>query len=701
MNAAPKFTNQLIEETSPYLLQHAHNPVHWVAWSSKIFEDAAYQNKPILLSIGYAACHWCHVMERESFEDETIADFMNAHFINVKVDREERPDVDHMYMDALQAMTGSGGWPLNIFLLPNGKPFFGGTYFPPKTLPQRASWLDVLKGVRDAFVHNYEKLNDQAEQLTQHLLNKNITVTTKTTLGSNASSSNAALSNTTLTHVASSNVNSSFENFEFTQEEIEIIGNRILQSADTMWGGFGAAPKFPQTFCLQILFRNYHLNKNESCLVHAIRSIDKMIQGGLYDHLGGGFARYSTDAQWQAPHFEKMLYDNALLIGVMAEAYQLTEKPSYVHIIQQTFMFLNRELSNQQGAFYAALDADSEGVEGKFYTWSHDEIERLLEPNIFAHFCEYYQITKQGNWEHTNILWTTASIEKSLSADFVNAKNILLAHRATRIRPALDFKIILSWNCLLVTAFCKAYAAIGDDTYKSAAITAIHWIEKNFSHTEQAYLFHTNTNGTKKSFAFLDDYGALIQCYIQLQEITGDTSYLQKAKKWMEYVQVHFIDEEGVFFYYTAKYQTDVIVRQKDTYDGAQPSGNALICLSLLYLGHVFDRPAWSHQAKQMLLQMQKLIVQYPSSFSYWAQCMSWISSDVVEIVAIGPNVHTALKKVLSKFQPHKILVFSAKEDPSLPCTKGKYNIDNQYYICINKTCYPPKNELGAILALI
>ena len=691
MNATPQFTNLLIKETSPYLLQHAHNPVHWVAWSTKIFSEAALQNKPILLSIGYAACHWCHVMERESFEDETVAQFMNAHFINVKVDREERPDVDHIYMDALQAMTGSGGWPLNIFLLPNGKPFFGGTYFPPRTIPQRASWLDVLHRVHDAYKNNFDKINEQAEQLTQHLLNKNISYHAQ-----------HVFNNQILTNIeSSSSTSSTNENILVSNEDIEIIGNRILQTADTMWGGFGSAPKFPQTFCLQMLFRNYHLNSHESSLIHAVRSIDKMIQGGLYDHVGGGFARYSTDAQWQAPHFEKMLYDNALLIGIMAEAYQLTKKPAYVSIIQQTVAFLKRELSNQEGAFFAALDADSEGVEGKFYTWSYDEIEQLLDPTLFPEFCEYYKVNIHGNWEHTNILWTTEAIEKSLSEDFIKAKNILFKQRATRIRPALDFKIILSWNCLLITALCKAHAAMSDESYKLAAMASIVWIEDNFSDPEQHYLFHTNTKGIKKTFAFLDDYGALIQAYIQLQEITGDTSYLHKAKKWMQYVQAHFVDEEGVFFYYTANYQSDNIVRQKDTYDGAQPSGNALICMSLLYMGHVFDMPKWVMQATQMLHQMRKLVLQYPSSFSYWAQCYSWISADRVEIVAIGPKVHNSLNKVLSRYLPHKILVFSAKEDISLPCTIGKYSTDNQFYICINKTCYEPKSDLEDILALI
>jgi len=416
--------------------------------------------------------------------------------------------------------------------------------------------------------------------------------------------------------------------------------------------------------------------------------------------LGGGFARYSTDAQWQAPHFEKMLYDNALLIGVMAEAYQITQKEIYVPIIKQTVSFLKRELANQQGAYYAALDADSEGVEGKFYTWTYDEIEQLLAPSLFTEFCNYYQVTKNGNWEHTNILWTTEALEKSVSPEFVDAKNILFNHRSKRIRPALDYKIILSWNCLLITALCKAYAAIGDEEYKQAAIDAIVWVENNFSVKDQEHLFHTNTNGIKKSFAFLDDYGALIQSYIHLQEITGDTDFLHKAEKWMGYVQAHFVDEEGVFFYYTAQYQSDVIVRQKDTYDGAQPSGNALLCMSLYYLGQVFDNTHWVRQSEQMIHQMRKLIIQYPSSFSYWGQCFSWMAADSIELVAIGPKVYNSLKKVLSRFQPHKMLIFSTKEDPILTSTNGKYSVDNQYYICINKTCLPANGDLKDILAL-
>ncbi|MFA9206203.1 MAG: thioredoxin domain-containing protein, partial [Burkholderiaceae bacterium] len=335
MNVSPKHTNSLIHETSPYLLQHAHNPVQWEPWSEHALSLAKEKNQPILLSIGYAACHWCHVMERESFEDETVAAFMSAHFICIKVDREERPDIDHIYMDALQAMTGSGGWPLNIFLLPDGKPFYGGTYFPPIAMPQRASWMDVLQGVKNAFENNYEKLVEQANELTNHIVRNVVVPVSATTVITSGDSTTGVVDNT--------------EEPLATKEEIELIAGRILQQADTQWGGFGNAPKFPQTFVLQMLFRNYYLNKQEASVVHAIRSIDKMIQGGIYDHLAGGFARYSTDSQWQAPHFVKMFYYNAFFISVISEAYQITQKQSYNKVIEQCIHFLHSELCNEQG----------------------------------------------------------------------------------------------------------------------------------------------------------------------------------------------------------------------------------------------------------------------------------------------------------------------------------------------------------------
>jgi len=675
MNASPKFTNELINERSPYLLQHAHNPVNWSAWSEDLFKKAIELDKPILLSIGYAACHWCHVMERESFEDESVAEYMNAHFINIKLDREERPDIDQIYMDALQAMTGSGGWPLNIFLLPNGKPFYGGTYFPPIAMHQRASWKDVLKGVKEAFENNRSKLIEQAEQLTNHIIQTNITKS----IDSNSEALDALV----------------------TDEDLVLITQRILHQADVQWGGFGNAPKFPQTFVLQTLLRSYHANKQDAALVHAIRSIDKMVQGGIYDHLGGGFARYSTDVQWQAPHFEKMLYDNALILTLMAEAFQLTHKKEYQLVIEETVNFIDRELSNNNGAFFAALDADSEGVEGKFYTWSYEEIKAIVDPEILESFCQHYQITEAGNWEHTNIIWTINGIEKGFDPLFIKAKQKLFENRSGRIRPALDHKIILSWNNLMIIALCKCFAALGNSEYKKKAIEAMDWIEKNMLSLTDHHFYHSNTNGENKSFAFLEDYASLIQAYIQLNRITGDSTYLYKAKQWTEYVQLHFVDEQSLFFYFTSDYQKDIIIRKKDNYDGAQASGNAMMCSNLYYLGTLFDNSNWKSQADQMIRSMRKFMLQYPSSFCYWAQTFFTMKAGLSELVGIGPNVLENLDIVNSRFLPDYLILFLNKIDPNLPLTIGKQSIDNQYFICKNETCSAPLNTIEHILAII
>lgn len=676
MNAENKRSNNLVHETSPYLLQHAYNPVLWEPWSETTLALAKNQNKPILLSIGYAACHWCHVMERESFEDEQVAQFMNAHFICIKVDREERPDIDHIYMDALQAMTGSGGWPLNIFLLPNAKPFYGGTYFPPKAMPQRASWMDVLIGVKNAFDNNFEKLEEQANALTQHLV-RNIIIPTPTT------------------------TENSIGDHLVTKEEVALLAQRILQQADTQWGGFGSAPKFPQTFVLQMLFRNYFFNNHEASLVHAIRTIDKMIQGGIYDHLAGGFARYSTDAQWQVPHFEKMLYDNALMITVIAEAYQITQKPAYKKVIEQTIHFLETELSHLQGGFYAALDADSEAVEGKFYTWTYEEIKSIVAPSIFEHFCNYYQITELGNWEHTNILWTQEKMEEGMHDEFEKARQALLQVRAKRTRPALDYKIILAWNNLMISGLCKAYEALGNVTYKQKAMDTMYWIEQNMLNIEENYFYHTHTIGHNKSFAFLDDYASLIQAYIHLQEITGEVVYIEKAVKWMQYVQENFIAEDETFFYYTPVYQKDILVRKIENYDGAQPSGNSMICACLYYLGTLLEKQDWLLQSEKMIKSMHTLILQYPTAYSNWAKILGIMTEGYLSLVAVGPLVRNNIDPLLFKFLPHRMLLFLPRNSSMIPLSSTIQNIENQYFICKNKTCYPPVSTLNDFLAKI
>jgi uncharacterized protein YyaL (SSP411 family) len=486
-----------------------------------------------------------------------------------------------------------------------------------------------------------------------------------------------------------------------TNEEFKQIAERLLQNADTQWGGFGVAPKFPQTFSIQVLFRNYFQNKDQASIVHAIRSIDKMIQGGIYDHVGGGFSRYSVDAMWQAPHFEKMLYDNALILGTLAEAYQLTKKPIYKDVIHATFVFLQRELFNGAGGYYAALDADSEGVEGKFYTWSYDELKAVIDPTIFDDFVAYYQVTPNGNWEHTNILWTQNELEKEWEPAWQNALKKLFDTRAVRIRPALDHKVILGWNAMLIVGFCKMNAATGNEIYKKAAMECMDWLEENLYHADEHYFYHSIANGIPKAHAFLDDYANLIQAYIQLQTMTGDTSYLFKAKKWMDYLLLHFIDEDELYFYYTAAYQKDVIIRKKESYDGAQPSGNALVCSSLFYLGQVFDLSPWRQQAEKMIHSIRPSLLQYPGSFGFWAQSFYQMSTDMIELVGVGPTVHESLPALNAPFLPHTIRMLSQDEDDQIPLLKGKKTVKNQFYICKNNTCSAPMPTVDLILANI
>ncbi|MES1216561.1 MAG: thioredoxin domain-containing protein, partial [Bacteroidota bacterium] len=436
------FTNRLAKETSPYLLQHAHNPVDWYPWSDEALQKAKTENKPILISIGYSACHWCHVMEKESFENEETAKLMNDHFINIKIDREERPDLDHIYMDAVQAMTGSGGWPLNVFLTPDLKPFYGGTYFPPVRAYNRSSWKETLLGISQAFQERRHEIDAQAENMKDHLVKSN-------GFGLQVVSENA-------------------KNELFSKETPGEIFRNIMKTADKEWGGFGRAPKFPQTFIIKFLLRYHLVTKNEEALKQALLSIDKMIDGGIYDQLAGGFARYSTDTEWLVPHFEKMLYDNALIVEVLSEAYQLTKKERYKEVIEQTLGFIERDMLAAGGGFYAAFDADSEGEEGKFYVWDYDEVNKLLG-NDAAIFCNYYNITRHGNWEDKNILNVKETIEtfaekNSITADtlkilFKKNAAVLLKERNKRIWPGLDDKIILGWNALMNTAYSKAFAS--------------------------------------------------------------------------------------------------------------------------------------------------------------------------------------------------------------------------------------------------
>ena len=677
-----RFTNKLIGETSPYLLQHAHNPVNWFPWGEEALGIAKKENKPILVSIGYSACHWCHVMEKESFENEETADIMNNHFINIKIDREERPDLDHIYMDAVQAMTGSGGWPLNVFLTPDAKPFYGGTYFPPKRAFHRPSWEEVLRGVNEAFTQRRHEIDSQAENLTEHLTQAN-----------------------------SFGISAPSENDFFTKEKIYEAFNSIMKNADKTWGGFGRAPKFPQSFVIQYLLRFHHITGSKEAFDQALLSVDKMIDGGIYDQIGGGFARYSTDTEWLVPHFEKMLYDNALLISILSEAYQLTGNKRYKKVIEETIEFTRRELMQPEGGFYAALDADSEGEEGKFYVWNYEEVKELLNDDASI-FCDFFDIKPGGNWEGKNIPWRKKTEEvfckernislENLEKTIQRGKKLLLKKRAERIRPQTDDKVLLGWNALMNTALSKAFAATGNDDFRRLAIDNMKFLLSKFSNNNSAKYFHTWKNNIAKQPAFLDDYAFLIQALVQLQEVTGDTSYLNKAELLVNHVMDSFADTKTDFFFYTTQEQEDIVVRKKEVYDGAQPSGNAVMADNLYRLGLYVDKADWREKSLKMINSLGNAIVQYPTSFGAWANLLLERTAGTNEIAIISTYPQDILIQVLKGYIPHKIIMSSSNTSNAFPLLSGKEKFGElSVYLCRNYTCEKPVSTVEALMDLI
>ncbi|MBZ4188165.1 thioredoxin domain-containing protein [Niabella beijingensis] len=678
-------SNHLLYETSPYLLQHAHNPVDWYPWGAEALERAVKEDKPILVSIGYAACHWCHVMERESFEDAVTAKLMNEQFINIKIDREERPDLDHIYMDAVQTMTGSGGWPLNVFLTPAGKPFYGGTYYPPQAYANRPSWKDVLTAVAAAFKEKREEIEKQAEGLTGQLVE-----------------ANAFGINDTAT-------------VSFTQDEADASGSNILKQSDTVWGGFGRAPKFPQTQTIRYLLRYSVLEaaRPESLAIkardQALLSLDKMIEGGIYDQVGGGFARYATDTEWLAPHFEKMLYDNALLVTTLSEAFQVTQDLRYRQCIQETITFIERELLHPQGGFYAALDADSEGEEGKFYVWDKEETDRLLGADA-ALFAAYYDISETGNWEGKNILRIlrskdTVAAEQGISVQELDAvlergKARLLEARAARVRPALDDKVLLGWNALMNTAYGKAFEATGDESYKTRAVSNMEFLLEAFARKD-GQLLHVWKDGNAKYPAFLDDYAYLIEALLQLYRISADSRWLFKAREIGEKVQRDFVEIATGYFYYTPEGQQDVIFRKKEVYDGATPSGNAVMAKNLLELAVLFDIPGWQLQAERMIAQLSHAIIRYPTSFGGWMLNFYQVHKGLKEIVLSG-NYQVPLQALLQQFLPHSVIMATAHADERFPLLSGKEPGDPLWiYLCEHYACQQPVRTTDELFQLI
>lgn len=672
--------NRLIKESSPYLLQHAHNPVDWFPWGDEALEKAKAENKPILISIGYAACHWCHVMERESFEDEETAKLMNKKFVNIKIDREERPDLDHIYMDAVQAMTGSGGWPLNVFLTPGKKPFYGGTYFPPVAMYNRASWKDVLQSIATAFDERRDEIDAQADYLLDHIARTN-------SFG--------------LQPGGSANL--------FNQEGADQMFANIMKTADTKEGGFGKAPKFPQTFTIRFLLHYYYFTGNTRALEQARLSLDKMIDGGINDQLGGGFARYSTDDHWLAPHFEKMLYDNALLVIALSEAYQLTSSEKYRYAIVSTMDFVEREMMSPEQGFYSALDADSEGVEGKFYVWTKAELESILGDDA-AIFNKYYNVSEKGNWEHTNILHVTTSGEEFAKQnnlgleELVNilrrSKEKLILERAKRVRPLTDDKIILGWNAMMNTAYSKAFAATGIEKYRTLAVENMKFLLEKFVAKDGYY--HTYKEGEAKYPAFLDDYAQLIHALLHLQEITADAAWLEKVKTLVKWCDAHFSEVETGYFYFTNDQQEDVIVRKKELYDGAVPSGNSLMAWNLYYSGIIFDNTEWRERAIKMCSGLMDMVLKYPGSFGIWAILMQALMKGVPEIAVTGGGFDTVLKQLLRIFIPYRVVQSSPVESKSFPLLEGKsYSASPSIWLCKDYACQAPVNEVSALQKMV
>jgi len=674
--------NHLQHETSPYLLQHARNPVDWYAWRPEAFERARAEQKPILVSIGYSTCHWCHVMERESFENEDIAAFMNENFVNIKVDREERPDVDAIYMEACQIITGGGGWPLNCFLTPEGKPFYAGTYFPPRPAYNRPSWLQVLSHLADIWETKREVAYEQAEKLLAHISRNDDIFIQK-----------SALKLSTVETLKPFN--------------LETIYAQMRDRFDRAEGGFGGAPKFPSTMAIQFLLNYHFFTKNPEALEHAQLSLDKMIQGGIYDQIGGGFARYATDRAWLVPHFEKMLYDNALLVSVLSEAFKLTGKTLYREAVEETLDYIHREMTNAEGGFYAAQDADSEGVEGKFYVWDKAEIEAVLEEDAPL-FCSFYGVTQEGNWEEKNILWRPSSFEGFAAANDLKIENLkkrlktsrekLFAVRSKRVWPGLDDKILLSWNALMASGYVAAFTAFGYEKYREAAVRNVEFLLKNFADWQAARLKHS----ASQDEAFLEDYAFFIAALTDVYQITFDVRYLQMAGKYADAVLDHFLDAESGLFFFTDARQADIILRKKDLYDNATPSGNSTMALNLQRLGILLDRNDWRERASAMLATMRESVERYPLSFERWAAAMMNEVYPLHEIAVVGDNAAEKALEIQKEFLPNKVIAAAVIPDEEMPLLAGKTGqSDALIYVCRDFACQRPVSDLSEFRQMV
>ncbi len=671
--------NRLSTETSPYLLQHANNPVDWYPWSAEALARSRELDRPIFLSIGYAACHWCHVMEHESFENDSIAAALNASFVCIKVDREERPDLDQIYMNAVMAMTGRGGWPMSVFLTPDLRPFYGGTYWPPTSRYNMPGFMQIISGVSDAWKSRRDELLDQAERLTEHVQEL----------------CTAGLSN----RGATLNV-----------ELLRSAAQALERAFDREYGGFGGAPKFPHPMDLRVLLRQCQRQPNESLLHVVTHTLNRMAEGGMYDHLGGGFHRYSVDARWLVPHFEKMLYDNALLAVAYLEAHLLTGRDDFRRVVVETCDYVLREMTDELGGFYSTQDADSEGVEGKFYVWTPAEIESILGPERVRTFCAVYDVSPQGNFDHANILNTSnKSIaawaqqwgreEADLRRELSECRALLLTERVKRVPPLLDDKVIVSWNGFMIDALAQAGAALNEPRYLAAATRAAEFILQHMR-DEDGRLRHVWRLGQSRYAAYLDDYAAIAHALVSLYEATFEPRWIDEAVGLCERVLAEFADSNEGGFFYTADQHEKLIARVKDVQDSSVPSGNALAATVLTRLGKLTGRDDFLQAAERTLKASTEFIRRAPSAAGQMLIAADLWLGPTVEVVVAGDADWPRL--LHSPFWPRRVLAqanSTAKQSSLQSLVNDRPAIDGQptLYVCEQFACQSPVVGLDAI----
>ncbi len=673
MQTAKKHTNNLINETSPYLLQHAHNPVNWFGWNDEAFEKARDEDKPILLSIGYSACHWCHVMEHESFEDEETAEIMNEYFVCIKVDMEERPDVDRIYMNFVQLTTRSGGWPLNVFLTPDKKPFFGGTYFPPEPRYNMPSFRQILMSIKDAWENKRDELLHSANDILGEL--RRISLMETSPIG-------------------------------LEIEHLDTAFRSFVQTFDNTNGGFGGAPKFPPAMSLEFLLAYYKRTGNENALEIVKKTCNKMAHGGIYDQLGGGFHRYTVDAIWLVPHFEKMLYDNAQLTKIYLHLFQETKDEFYRRIATETLEYIKREMLDPNGGFYTAQDADSEGVEGKFFVWTPHEVEKILGEKNARPFMFYYDISEEGNFEEKNILNVKNTIAETAEVFKISPEKLqeiletgrekLFKEREKRIKPFRDEKVLTAWNGLMLSTFAEASAILQSEDYLKIAKKNADFILENLQ--KDGYLLRTWKDGEAKLNAYLEDYANFSDGLLALYQVSGNVKYLKEAKRLVDLMITEFWDEDAGGFYFTGENHEELIVRSKDYRDNATPSGNSAAADVLLKLAKILGDEKYENFAVTVLRLVASQVRRYPNGFGRTLQALEFYLGKTKEIVIIGGKNNDLENAVWEEYLPNKVVILSdnpEKEAEIIPLLENRNKIDGKptAYVCENFVCQKPTTE--------